>query len=91
MAAASGSWGQSQVDLTQVGVKPGDTIRLRFDFGMDGCTGVDGWYVDDVKVRACNTKKNVTLKQDRPEKGRRPGRRPSLFGRYPAVPGARAI
>ena len=32
---------------------------------MDGCTGVDGWYVDDVKVRACNTKKsNVTVKRD---------------------------
>jgi hypothetical protein len=54
-----GSWGQSQVDLTKLNVKPGDTIRLRFDFGMDGCTGVDGWYVDDVKVRACNTKKNA--------------------------------
>ena len=58
------SWGQSQVDLTLAGVKPGDSIVLRFDFGMDGCTGVDGWYVDDVKVRACNTSKNVTLKQD---------------------------
>ena len=58
------TWGQSQVDLTLAGVKPGDSIVLRFDFGMDGCTGVDGWYVDDVKVRACNTNKNVTLKQD---------------------------
>ena len=38
-------------------MKPGDTIRLRFDFGMDGCTGIDGWYVDDVKVLGCNTKK----------------------------------
>jgi Zn-dependent metalloprotease len=52
-----GSWGQSQIDLTKVGVKPGDTIRLRFDFGMDGCSGFDGWYVDNVKVRACNTRK----------------------------------
>jgi hypothetical protein len=40
-----------------LGVNPGDTIRLRFDFGIDGCAGVDGWYVDDVKVRACNVKK----------------------------------
>jgi hypothetical protein len=54
-----GSWGQSQVDLTKVGANPGDTIRLRFDFGMDGCTGNDGWYVDDVQVRTCNTKKNA--------------------------------
>jgi hypothetical protein len=52
-----GSWGQSQINLTLVGVVPGDTIRLRYDFGMDGCTGNDGWYVDNVAVRACNVKK----------------------------------
>ncbi len=63
---STGSWGQSQIDLTRIGVKAGDTIQLRFDFGMDGCTGIDGWYVDDFKVRACNLKKNpsVTVKQD---------------------------
>jgi hypothetical protein len=62
-----GSWGQSQVDLTMAGANPGDSIVLRFDFGMDGCTGIDGWYVDDIKVRACNTTKdaaNVTAKED---------------------------
>ena len=53
----TGSWGQSQINLAALGVKPGDTIRLRFDFGMDGCAGIDGWYVDDVKVSACNVKK----------------------------------
>ncbi len=53
----TGSWGQSQVNLTMLGVQRGDTIRLRYDFGMDGCNGLDGWYVDDVKVRACNAKK----------------------------------
>ena len=26
---------------------------------MDGCTGIDGWYVDDIKVQSCNTKKEV--------------------------------
>jgi len=52
-----GSWGQSQINLTLLGVVPGDTIRLRYDMSMDGCTGNDGWYVDDVKVRACNVKK----------------------------------
>ena len=52
-----GSWGQSQVNLTLMGVQRGDTIRLRYDFGMDGCSGNDGWYVDDVKIRACNVKK----------------------------------
>jgi hypothetical protein len=51
-------WGESQIDLTKVGAKAGDTIQLRFDFGMDGCGSVDGWYVDNVKIRACNTKKD---------------------------------
>ena len=59
-----GSWGQSQIDLTKIDVKKGDTIQLRFDFGMDGCTGVDGWYVDDIKVSSCNTKKNVSARKD---------------------------
>lgn len=53
----TGSWGQSQINLAMLGVKPGDTIRLRFDFGMDGCAGIDGWYVDDVALKACNVKK----------------------------------
>ena len=56
----TGSWGQSFVDLSLLGVKPGDTIRLRFDFGMDGCTGIDGWYVDDVTVSACNAGKEAS-------------------------------
>jgi hypothetical protein len=49
----SGSWGLSQVDLTRIGVKPGDTIQVRFEMGIDGCTGVDGWYVDNVRIEAC--------------------------------------
>jgi Zn-dependent metalloprotease len=54
-----GTWGQSQVNLSHpsLGVQRGDTIRLRYDFGMDGCNGLDGWYVDDVKVRACNARR----------------------------------
>jgi Zn-dependent metalloprotease len=48
-----GTWGQSQVDLSAAGASPGDTVRLRFDFGNDGCTGIDGWYVDDVHVYVC--------------------------------------
>lgn len=48
-----GSWGQSQVDLGAAGASPGDTISLRYDMGADGCTGIDGWYVDDVNVYSC--------------------------------------
>lgn len=54
-----GSWGQSQINLTMLGVKPGDNIRLRYDFGMDGCTGNDGWYVDNVTITACNARKGT--------------------------------
>jgi Zn-dependent metalloprotease len=48
-----GSWGESQVDLSALGVTGGQTIRLRYDFGIDGCAGVDGWYVDDVTIVQC--------------------------------------
>ena len=44
-----GSWGQSQVDLAPY-ADAGDTIRLRFDLGVDGCNGLLGWYVDNVLV-----------------------------------------
>jgi hypothetical protein len=53
--SVSGSWGQSQIDLAAAGVKPGDTIRLRFDLGMDGCNGLSGWYVDNVTVYTCKS------------------------------------
>jgi len=41
-----------------VGVQPGDNIRLAYDFGMDGCTGRVGWFVDDIKLQTCSTKKS---------------------------------
>jgi len=44
-----GSWGQSQVDLSGL-AGPEDSFRLRFDLGVDGCNGVDGWYLDNVQV-----------------------------------------
>jgi len=47
------SWGESQLNLAALGVVPGDTIQLRFDFGIDGCTGIDGWYVDNVTIYLC--------------------------------------
>jgi len=44
-----GSWGRSQIDLRAL-AEPGDTIRVRFDFGVDGCTGVEGWYIANFGV-----------------------------------------
>ncbi|MEZ4663297.1 MAG: M4 family metallopeptidase [Caldilineaceae bacterium] len=48
----TGSWGQSQINLGSL-VQPGDTLQLRLEFGQDGCSGVIGWYVDDVQVYSC--------------------------------------
>jgi Zn-dependent metalloprotease len=47
-----GEWGTSVVDLRGL-ARGGDTIELRFDFGKDGCTGRQGWYLDDVEVFTC--------------------------------------
>lgn len=49
----SGSWGRTQVALGRAGVGRGDVLEIRFDFGRDGCNGVEGWYIDNVKVLAC--------------------------------------
>jgi Zn-dependent metalloprotease len=44
-----GSWGRSEIDLSPY-AGPGDTIRLRWKLGVDGCNGRVGWYVDNVRV-----------------------------------------
>jgi Zn-dependent metalloprotease len=49
--SVEGSWGQSQVKLTGL-VDAGETIRIRFAFGVNGCNGVDGWYIDNVSLLA---------------------------------------
>ncbi len=48
-----GSWGQSQVNLYGLAF-PGDTVQLRFDFGIDGCNGAVGWYVDEFHAYSCS-------------------------------------
>ncbi len=48
----TGSWGRSIINLVPYAV-PGDRIKLRFEFGNDGCGGVLGWYLDDVSVYQC--------------------------------------
>lgn len=50
---SSSGWVQTWVNLHGL-TETGDTIRLRYDFGIDGCKGVTGWYVDDVQVYACS-------------------------------------
>jgi hypothetical protein len=47
-----GSWGRTHVNVGNF-AGPGDSIRLRWDLGSDGCTGAAGWYLDDVTVFSC--------------------------------------
>jgi Zn-dependent metalloprotease len=54
-----GSWGTTVVDLTKV-APVGASVKFRFDMGRDGCNGVDGWYVDNVKVQVCEATPTTT-------------------------------
>ena len=51
-SASQGSWGRTHVNLGNF-AQPGDSIRLRWDFGTDCGTGATGWYVDNVNVFSC--------------------------------------
>lgn len=51
-----GDWGQSQLNLFGL-AQPSDRVQLRFEMGLDGCGGVEGWYVDEVEVYACSAEK----------------------------------
>lgn len=50
-----GSWGQSVIDLSKIGVTSGANIKFRFELGTDGCNGNDGWYLDEIYVYNCAT------------------------------------
>lgn len=49
--SVEGSWGQTQIVLDSL-ASPGDSIRVRFDFGNDGCSGAEGWYITSLQVVA---------------------------------------
>ncbi len=53
----SGGWGTTVVDLTGF-ITGGESIRVRFDFGKDGCGGRDGWYLDDFEIFDCDCNTN---------------------------------
>lgn len=48
-----GSFGITVVDLTELGVTGGEDLRFRWDFGMDGCNGLVGWYLDEIEASMC--------------------------------------
>jgi hypothetical protein len=45
-------WGTSVIDVDQL-ASGGDTIEVRFEFAIDDCTGVLGWFVDDFEILDC--------------------------------------
>ena len=47
-------WGQSVIDLSTLGVVANSSIKLRWEFGSDGCNGNDGWYIDDIVIYNCS-------------------------------------
>jgi len=49
-----GGWGTSLVDLGSFFATTGPhTAQFKFDLSKDGCSGIDGWYLDDVEVYTC--------------------------------------
>jgi hypothetical protein len=46
-------WGQSVIDLSTLGIVANSSIKLRWEFGSDGCNGNDGWYIDDIVIYNC--------------------------------------
>jgi hypothetical protein len=50
-----GSWGQSVIDLSKIGVVSGSNIKFRFELGTDGCNGIEGWYLDEIYVYNCSS------------------------------------
>lgn len=61
-SSVDGSWGQSQVNLSSY-ARAGDKVELRFELGVDGCNGLVGWYVDDLRAYACTAPADVSLQQ----------------------------
>lgn len=51
--STTGTWGRSIVDLTALGVRPGDKLQLRWAMSYDGCDGRLGWFIDDIQVGFC--------------------------------------
>ncbi len=51
---STGSWGTTVVNLSLGNlVGPNQKFKLRYDFSMDGCNGVTGWFVGNIVVNDC--------------------------------------
>lgn len=58
--AGTGSWGQSVIDLSSLGVTSNSNIQFRWEMGTDGCNGAIGWYLDDVVIYNCTGTLSIT-------------------------------
>ncbi len=58
--APPGSWGTTIINLSTL-TNPGDTVKVRFNWSQDGCNGIDGWYVDNIRVYSCTTLEGPVL------------------------------
>ncbi len=59
----TGSWGESQVDLTMLEIAAGDLVQLRVDIGRDGCGGLadySAWLVDNIQIVECVIASDIT-------------------------------
>ncbi len=56
----SGSWGQSVINLSAIGVTANSNVQFRFELGTDGCNGNDGWYIDEIVIYNCSAVLSVT-------------------------------
>lgn len=61
--ATNGSWGRSVIDLRLAGIDPEQPFQFAFDFGRDGCNGLEGWYVDNVEVASCGARVALAASQ----------------------------
>ncbi len=62
--SVGGSWGQSQINLSSIGLVAGGNIKLRWEMGTDCAYGYDGWYIDNVRVYTCSVTPAVHFASD---------------------------
>ncbi|HLT33508.1 MAG TPA: M4 family metallopeptidase [Aquaticitalea sp.] len=55
-----GSWGQSVINLSALGVMANSTVQFRFELGTDGCNGNEGWYIDELIIYNCSAVLSVS-------------------------------
>ncbi|MFQ5591002.1 MAG: M4 family metallopeptidase [Phycisphaerae bacterium] len=82
-SGAGGEWGTTLINLSSFLVDV-QTIQIRFTLGKDGCTGLDGWYVDDVELYNCATCPEGEVLWYEPQGGLIDARQPSAL--YDGLP-----